>query len=201
MHTPSSCRCASAVGLAEHSNSLRIGQRPSLRSSFVPPPSAFAQYGQLSVDAFDAGPRVVSMHGTHSRQAALVTQLRPTAASPMCLQATLRRWPARARSEKQRSVAEKRMCSGVPQSIAAAPCKNSRSMWKTNVLWASARVKNFIVQFGLLVESTAAAGCRQLRHVLRQLRVVEDAQAVTGFRRAQLSKQRCMSSGTESPFQ
>jgi len=54
MHTPSSCRCASAVGLAEHSNSLRIGQRPSLRSSFVPPPSAFAQYGQLSVDAFDA---------------------------------------------------------------------------------------------------------------------------------------------------
>src|SRR5256885_6608991 len=49
------------------------------------------------------------------------------------------------------------MCSGVPQSIAAAPCKNSRSMWKTNVLWASARVKNFIVQFGLLVESTASS--------------------------------------------
>lgn len=32
-----------------------------------------------------------------------------------------------------------------PQSIAAAPRKNSSSVWKTNVLWASARVKSFIV--------------------------------------------------------
>lgn len=49
------------------------------------------------------------------------------------------------------------MCSGVPQSIAAAPRKNSRSVWKTNVLWASARVKNFIVQFSLSVESTTSS--------------------------------------------
>lgn len=148
MHTPSSCRCASAVGLAEHSNSLRIGQRPSLRSSFVPPPARSPSTASSAWMPSTPRPRVVSMHGTHSRQAApgdpAQTYRRESYvpaghASPLASAGALRKnkdqWrknecavafrsPSRLRPAKTVGQCGKLMCCGLPPELRILLCSS-----------------------------------------------------------------------------